>query len=115
MWLLDHNLPRQLAPILQSLGIGIETTLQRGWERLSNGDLVGAAAKAGFTCILTRDVGFIHSADKALKKFPHICVVWITLPQQRGPAYAKTFQEAWTRSPIVPAAGELIRWPIPSR
>ena len=75
MWLLDHNLPRQLTPILQALGVEIETSVKRGWERLSNGELVGAAAKTGFICILTRDTGFGHSADKTLKKFPHICNV----------------------------------------
>ena len=112
MWLLDHNLPRQLAPVLQTFGIQVETSLHRGWERMSNGELVAAAAKAGFVCILTRDTGFSRSAEKTLKKFPQVCVVLMTLPQQRGPAYAKSFQEAWSRIPIDPAAGKLIRWPV---
>jgi predicted nuclease of predicted toxin-antitoxin system len=112
MWLLDHNLPRQLTPVLQVLGIQTEVTVKRGWEKLSNGELVGAAAAAGFVCILTRDVGFGYSAEKALKKFPQVGVVLITLPQQRGPEYAKTFQRAWSQKPIVLIAGQLIRWPL---
>ena len=67
MWLLDHNLPRQLAPILVELGIPCETTRSRGWEQLRNGDLVRTARTAGFTVILTRDRGFGGSAQKALK------------------------------------------------
>jgi predicted nuclease of predicted toxin-antitoxin system len=111
MWLLDHNLPHQLAPILQSLGVPADTTAQRGWQRLSNGELVKTAAAADVTCILTKDLDFGHSAEKSLKKFPSICVILITLPQQRGPAYARAFQEAWSRKPIHPIAGKLIRWP----
>ena len=111
MWLLDHNLPRQLGPVLQALGVQNETTIQHGWERLSNGELVGAAAARNFLCILTRDINFGSSAEKALKEFPHICVVLITLPQQRGQAYSKSVQEAWSADPIVPVAGKLIRWP----
>lgn len=112
MWLLDHNLPRQLIPVFQTLGIQVETTISRGWEKLSNGELVQSAATARFDCILTRDAAFGHSAEKALKRFPHVCVVLITLPQQRGGAYARAFQEAWARKLIVPVAGKLIRWPI---
>src|SRR5437899_2276117 len=106
MWLLDHNHPRQLGPILHALGLQIETTIKRGWERLSNGELVSSAAAANFVGILTRDATFGRSAEKALKKFPHVCVVLITLPQQRGPTYAKSFQEAWSRKPIAPPAGK---------
>jgi predicted nuclease of predicted toxin-antitoxin system len=112
MWLLDHNLPRQLAPVFQSLGIPAETSAQRGWQTLSNGDLVKTAAAAGITCILTRDLDFGRSAEKALKRFPSVSVVLITLPQQRGPAYARAFQEAWSRKPISPTAGQLTRWPV---
>jgi len=72
---------------------------------------VKTAAATGVTCILTRDLGFGHAAAKALKRFSSVGVVLITLPQQRGPAYARAFQEAWSRKPIVPLAGKLVRWP----
>jgi predicted nuclease of predicted toxin-antitoxin system len=111
VWLLDHNLPRQLTPIFQSLGIPTETTAQRGWQKLSNGELVKTAAAAGVVCILTKDQDFSQSAAKALKKFQNISVILITLPQQRGPAYAHAFQEAWSKKPISPVAGKLTRWP----
>ena len=111
MWLLDHNLPRQIAPILKALKIENQTTQERGWQILGNGDLVGAVSAAGFTCILTRDQGFGRSAEHALKKFPHISVVLITLPQQRGSAYAQAFQSAWQQTPISPSPGKLVRWP----
>ena len=111
MWLLDHDLPRQIAPILKALKIDLQTTQDRGWQTLSNGALVGAASEAGFTCILTRDLGFGRSAESALKKFPHIGVVLITLPQQRGLAYAKSFEEAWRHAPISPIPGKLTHWP----
>ena len=111
MWLLDHNLPRQLTPLFQSLGVPAETTAQRGWQRLGNGELVKTAAVAGVTCILTKDLDFGHSAEKALKKFPNISVVLITLPQMRGSAYARAFQDAWSKKPIIPHAGKLLRWP----
>ena len=111
MWLLDHNLPRQLAPIFQSLGVPADTTAQRDWQTLSNGDLVKMAAAGGITCILTKDLDFGRSAEKALKKFPSVSVVLITLPQQRGPAYARAFEEAWSRKSISPVPGKFTRWP----
>ncbi len=111
MWLLDHNLPRQLAPLLQSFGISAETTAQRGWQALSNGELVKAVASVGVVCILTKDHDFSQAAAKALKKFPDVSVVLITLPQKRGTAYAQAFQEAWSKKPISPVAGKLSRWP----
>ncbi len=69
------------------------------------------AAVAGVICILTKDQDFSESAAKALKKFPNISVILITLPQQRGSAYARAFQEAWSKKPVFPLPGKLIRWP----
>ena len=111
MWLLDHNLPRQLQRILQSFGIPAETTAERGWQKLSNGELTKIAVEEGMKCILTKDADFGQSAAKALKKFPTISIVLIKLPQERGPAYANAFQEAWSRKPITPLVGKLIQWP----
>jgi len=33
------------------------------------------------------------------------------IPQLRGPEFLEQFQRAWDRSPIQPAAGQLLRWP----
>ena len=70
MWLLDHNLPKQLAGSLKSLGIECDTAANRGWNDLGNGELLSAASRADFTCILTRDVLFAESASKAMDRFP---------------------------------------------
>jgi len=107
MWLLNHNLPRQLAPILIELGVQCEATSSRGWEQLRNGELVHAASKAGFTTILTRDCGFGGQAQKA----PQVAVVLITLPQLRGAAYAEAVRQAWRQKPIHALAGQILRWP----
>jgi len=77
----------------------------------SNGELVQAASKAGFTTILTRDRGFGSQAQKALKAYPQVAVVLITLPQLRGAAYAEAVRQAWRQKPIHALAGEIIRWP----
>lgn len=111
MWLLDHNLPKQLAPILIELGIPCETTRSRGWEQLRNGELVETASQAGFTTILTRDRGFGGQAQKALKSYPQVAVVLITLPQLRGAAYAEAVRQAWRQKSIKALPGEVVRWP----
>jgi predicted nuclease of predicted toxin-antitoxin system len=111
MWLLDHNLPRQLTPILAELGIQCETTRSRGWEQLRNGELVQTASKAGFTTILTRDRGFGDQAQKALKSYPQVAVVLITLPQLRGAAYAEAVRQAWRQNPIRARPGDVVQWP----
>jgi len=111
MWLLDHNLPRQVYEFLKSISLTVETTHFRGWGALSNGHLVKAAIDSGFVCILTKDVLFRESAAKTLKIYPQFSIVLITLPQQKGTLYAKAFQEFWAKNPIKPTAGQLVIWP----
>ncbi|MBI3535245.1 MAG: DUF5615 family PIN-like protein [Deltaproteobacteria bacterium] len=109
MWLLDHNLPRQLFEVFRdSIGISVETASNRQWEYLENGDLVRTAVAAGFTCILTKDVRFHESAAKTLLLHPNFSIVLITLKQQRGPLYAKEFLSAWKIKPIQPSPGQLV-------
>ena len=98
MWLLDHNLPKQLARSLKSLGIECDTAANRGWNDLGNGELLSAASRADFTCILTRDVLFAESASKAMNRF-------------RGREYAAQFRKHWSHSPIIPEPYGMIRWP----
>jgi hypothetical protein len=43
MWLLDANMDVHLAPVLSSLGRLCDTAANRGWQALSNGELVAAA------------------------------------------------------------------------
>ena len=83
MWLLDHNIPHQLAFVLRDLGIVCETAFVRKWHELHNGDLIQAAIDAGFNCILTKDVGFMSSAKT--HKHKRLTIVVVVMPQARWP------------------------------
>ena len=111
MWLLDHNLPKQLVRSLKSVGVACDTTAHRGWNDLDNGELLSVASRAHFTCILTRDTLFAESASTAMDRFPQMAIVLITLPQSRGHEYAAQFLEHWSRFPISPEPHGIIRWP----
>ena len=111
MWLLDVNMPKKVGPLLGELGIEAHSADDKGWGGLTNGALVEAATDAGFRCILTRDRLFSESAARALKRFPEFCVVLVTIPQLRGPAFLEQFRSAWDRGPIQLVAGQLLRWP----
>lgn len=59
--LFDHNTP---APLRYSLrNFTVETTAERGWHRLSNGELLDAAEGNGFDILLTADKGFQHQVN----------------------------------------------------
>jgi hypothetical protein len=62
MWLLDVNMPLGLVPVLRDLGIEAHSARSRGWDMLSNGDLIGVASADGFEAILTRDRLFAEAA-----------------------------------------------------
>ena len=111
MWLLDVNMDVHLVQILHKLGMPSDTAAHRGWRGLSNGDLVGTAVSAGFTCLLTRDQRFGESAARALKAFPGFAVVVVNLPQLPLSKHHEQFLAAWRAKPIKPIAGSLIRWP----
>jgi predicted nuclease of predicted toxin-antitoxin system len=111
MWLLDVNVPRKLTAFLRESGIAAATAESRGWNHLTNGELVEAAATARFTCILTRDRQFGESAARVLRRSPQFSVVLITIPQLRGPEFLNEFRRAWQRDPIRPLAGTLVCWP----
>src|SRR5688572_21998392 len=98
MWLLDHNLPAQLKPVLTRLGIQCATTFEHQWHELKNGELVATSYARGFRCILTRDVRFAESAAHALGSFPAMAVILLRLPQNRGKIYASNFEAEWRRS-----------------
>ena len=65
-WLLDHNLPKQLAEFLRNNGIDCNWTSAEGWQTLANGALVKAASDAGYVCLLTNDRKFANAAGNAL-------------------------------------------------
>jgi hypothetical protein len=51
--LFDHGVPAPLLPYL--IGHAVVRARGRGWERLSNGDLLAQAEQAGFEVFLTAD------------------------------------------------------------
>jgi predicted nuclease of predicted toxin-antitoxin system len=59
--LFDHNTPGPLRYSLHDLTV--ETTAEHGWDRLTNGDLLDAAEKEGFSLLLTADKGFQHQQN----------------------------------------------------
>jgi hypothetical protein len=111
MWLLDANMDVHLVSILTGFQISCETAAKRGWNSLSNGELVRAAVDAGFKCLLTRDQLFGESASQALRLFPEFAVVVLNMPQQPWPQYREEFLAQWEKRPIEPMAGKLIQWP----
>ncbi|MGH7814072.1 MAG: hypothetical protein ACREQI_08730 [Candidatus Binataceae bacterium] len=104
-------MPLQLVALLKQLGIDADSAVARGWNTLSNGSLVSAAAQAGFTALLTRDRLFGESAARALKAHGGFCVVRIALPQLRADRFLMAFETTWHKSRIVPAPGRMIDWP----
>src|ERR1700737_4042585 len=99
MWLLDANMDVHLVAVLLDLGVSSATAASHGWKALSNGDLLVAAAAAGFDCLLTWDQLFGESAARALgsKQF---AVVVIKLAAAALAAVPDLFLAAWAKSPI---------------
>ena len=61
--LFDHNTPLPLRHSLREHSV--ETTAERGWERLTNGRLLTVAEAEGFDLLLTADQGFQHQQNLA--------------------------------------------------
>jgi predicted nuclease of predicted toxin-antitoxin system len=64
--LLDHNLPRQLARLLQGHEVRVAALL--GWAELSNGELLRQAEAAGFACLVTGDRNIAYQQNLAGRK-----------------------------------------------
>ena len=111
MWLLDANLPVQLVALLRELGVEADSAVARGWNTLSNGSLVRAAAGEKFTVLLTRDRLFGESAAQAIKVHPGFGIVRITLPQLRASQFLAAFRAEWRVAQIIPVPGRMIEWP----
>jgi hypothetical protein len=111
MWLLDVNLPTGLLRLLQGIGIACDSTIQRGWRALANGELASAAFASGFRVILTRDREFGASANSVLAQLPELAVVVVTIPQTREAAYLQAFEAKWQERRITPIPGTVVEWP----
>jgi hypothetical protein len=112
MWLLDHNVPRKIRPLLKHLGQDSAHAVDKGWDTLENGALVTQAVQSGYTVILTRDTKFQYAAKTSLINFPNVCIVLLRLHQADAKIYVTSFSAAWKKSPIVPKPGQVIEWPI---
>jgi len=84
--LLDENVPRQLRSILTSHDV--RTTLQMGWARYSNGQLLDEAEKAGFDAFVTADQGIPSQQNIAGRRIAVIVLStnrWAAIRAEPGP------------------------------
>ncbi|MEO7142466.1 MAG: hypothetical protein ABI165_03085 [Bryobacteraceae bacterium] len=64
--LFDNGTPRGLARFLT--GHSVEEARSRGWEELSNGELIDVAAQAGFELIVTTDKNIRYQQNLKTRK-----------------------------------------------
>jgi len=76
--LFDHGVPAPLVPYL--IDHTVVKARDRGWDRLSNGDLLAEAERAGFEVFLTADKNIRYQQNLAGRK---IAVVVLSTPQWR--------------------------------
>lgn len=74
--LFDHSTPAPLASYLTDHSI--TKAKDRGWDRLSNGDLLAEAEKAGFDLLLTADNNMRYQQNLTGRK---IALVVLSTPQ----------------------------------
>ena len=74
--LFDHSTPAPLSSYLT--GHAVTETRTRGWDTLSNGDLLAEAERAGFDVFLTADKNIRYQQNLAGRR---IAVVVLSTPQ----------------------------------
>jgi hypothetical protein len=74
--LFDHSTPAPLASYLT--GHSVTKAKDRGWDRLSNGDLLAEAERAGFDLLLTADNNMRYQQNLTGRK---IALVVLSTPQ----------------------------------
>ena len=111
MWLLDANMDVHVLDVLKELGVPCDSAIHKGWSELANGELVSAAIKAGFVCILTHDRLFGKSAGSSLKSSPDFSIVVVHLSQKPWREYVALFRDTWRNEPILPVPGTVVHWP----
>jgi hypothetical protein len=74
--LFDHSTPAPLAPYLT--GHTVTKAKDRGWDRLTNGDLLAEAERAGFDLLLTADNNMRYQQNLTGRK---IALVVLSTPQ----------------------------------
>jgi hypothetical protein len=74
--LFDHSTPAPLSSFLT--GHTVTTARDRGWDRLSNGDILAAAEAAGFDVLLTADNSIKYQQNLSRRR---IALVVLSSPQ----------------------------------
>ncbi len=74
--LFDHGTPRGIARFL--LGHTVTRAKQRGWDTLSNGDLLAEAERAGFDVFVTADKNIQYQQNLSGRR---IAIVVLSTPQ----------------------------------
>jgi len=74
--LFDHGTPRGISRFLS--GHTVTQARQRGWDTLSNGDLLAEAERAGFDVFVTADKNIQYQQNLSGRK---IAVVVLSTPQ----------------------------------
>ncbi len=74
--LFDHGTPRGIARFLP--GHAVTRAKDRGWDTLSNGDLLAEAERAGFDILLTADKNIQYQQNLVGRR---IAVVVLSTPQ----------------------------------
>jgi predicted nuclease of predicted toxin-antitoxin system len=74
--LFDHSTPAPLASYLS--GHSVTKAKNRGWDKLTNGDLLAEAEKAGFDVLLTADNNMRYQQNLT---DPKIALVVLSTPQ----------------------------------
>ena len=74
--LFDHSVPAPLAPYL--IGHTVTEARTRGWDTLSNGDLLSEAERAGFDVLLTADKNIRYQQNLSGRT---IAIVVLSTPQ----------------------------------
>jgi len=74
--LFDHSVPAPLVPYL--IGHTVTEARTRGWDTLSNGDLLVEAERAGFAVFVTADKNIRYQQNLSGRK---IAVVVLSTPQ----------------------------------
>ena len=74
--LFDHSTPAPLTSYL--IGHTVTEARDRGWHRLSNGDLLAEAERAGFDILLTADKNISHQQNLSGRR---LAIVVLSTPQ----------------------------------
>jgi hypothetical protein len=74
--LFDHSTPAPLASYLPDHAV--TAARDRGWDRLSNGDLLAEAERAGFEVLITADKNILYQQNLRVRK---IAILVLSTPQ----------------------------------